>query len=121
MGKVHGKFRTPANALIANTLVGIVALFTGATGEIITIACFGALGLYIVSMFSFFALRKKEPEMERPFRVPMFPLFPAVALIIASVAMVAMAYYNPMLAAVFFGIVAVSYLYFIVFLNKKMK
>lgn len=121
LGKVHAKFRTPANALIANTLVGIVALFTGATGEIITIACFGALGLYIVSMFSFFALRKKEPEMERPFRVPMFPLFPAVALIIASVAMIAMTYYNPMLAAVFFGIVAVSYLYFLLFLNKKMK
>lgn len=121
LGKVHGTFRTPANALIVNTLIGIVALCTGATSEIITIACFGALGLYIVSMFSFFALRKKEPEMERPFKVPMFPLFPAVALIIASVAMIAMAYYNPMLAAVFFGIVVVSYLYFLLFLNKKMK
>lgn len=121
LGKVHAKFRTPTNALIANTLVGIVALFTGATGEIITIACFGALGLYIVSMFSFFALRKNEPKMERPFKVPMFPLFPAVALIIASVAMVAMAYYNTMLAAIFFGIVGVSYLYFLLFLNKKMK
>lgn len=121
LGKVHAKFRTPTNALIANTLVGIVALFTGATGEIITIACFGALGLYIVSMFSFFALRKNEPGMERPFKVPMFPLFPAVALIIASVAMVAMAYYNTMLAAIFFGIVGVSYLYFLLFLNKKMK
>lgn len=121
LGKVHAKFRTPTNALIANTLVGIVALFTGATGEIITIACFGALGLYIVSMFSFFALRINEPEMERPFKVPMFPLFPAVALIIASVAMVAMAYYNTMLAAIFFGIVGVSYLYFLLFLNKKMK
>ena len=121
LGKVHATFRTPTNALIANTLVGIVALFTGATGEIITIACFGALGLYIVSMFSFFALRKNEPEMERPFKVPMFPLFPAVALIIASVAMVAMAYYNTMLAAIFFGIVGVSYLYFLLFLNKKMK
>lgn len=121
LGKVHAKFRTPTNALIANTLVGIVALFTGATGEIITIACFGALGLYIVSMFSFFALRINEPEMERPFKVPMFPLFPAVALIIASVAMVAMAFYNTMLAAIFFGIVGVSYLYFLLFLNKKMK
>jgi len=120
LGKVHEKFRTPTNALIVNTLIGIVALFTGATGEIITIACFGALGLYIVSMFSFFALRKKEPGMERPFKVPIFPLFPAVALVIASVAMIAMAYYNPMLAAIFFGIVAVSYLYFLLFLNKKM-
>lgn len=121
LGKVQPKFRTPANAMVFNTLVGIVALFTGATGEIITIACFGALSLYIVSMVSFFALRKKEPHMERPFRVPLYPFFPLTALIIATVALVAMAYYNPVLAAIFFGILGVSYLYFLWFLNRKME
>ncbi len=120
LGKIQKKFRTPANALIVNMLVGIVALFTGKTGEIITIACFGALVLYIVSMFSFFALRKKEPNMERPFKVPFYPLFPAVALVIASVALIAMTYYNPIVALIFFGIVGLSYLYFLIFLNKKM-
>ncbi|MGS2764599.1 ethanolamine permease [Sinomicrobium sp. M5D2P9] len=120
LGKVHPKFRTPANALIANTLVGIVALITGKTGDIITIACFGALGLYIVSMISFFALRRKEPGMERPFRVPLYPLFPATALVIAVIAMIAMSYNYPGLALIFFGIVGLSYVYFLVFLNKKM-
>ncbi len=120
LGNVQSKFRTPANALIINTLIGIVALFTGATGEIITIACFGALGLYIVSMFSFFALRKNEPEMPRPFKVPIYPLFPLTALIIASIAILAMSYYNPTLALIFFGIMGVCYLYFLLFLNKKM-
>ncbi|MEZ4935421.1 MAG: amino acid permease, partial [Saprospiraceae bacterium] len=42
LGDVHSKFRTPANALLVNMAIGIVALFTGKTGEIITIACFGA-------------------------------------------------------------------------------
>jgi ethanolamine permease len=121
LGKVQPKFRTPTNALIVNSVVGIIALFTGATGEIITIACFGALGLYIVSMCSFFALRKKEPAMERPFKVPMFPAFPLTALIIAAIAMIAMSYYNPILALIFFGIVGISYLYFLLFLNKKME
>ncbi len=120
LGNIQKKFRTPANALIVNMLVGIVALFTGKTGEIITIACFGALVLYIVSMLSFFALRKKEPNMERPFKVPMFPLFPTVALVIASVSLIAMTYYNPILALIFFGIVGLSYLYFLIFLNNKM-
>lgn len=121
LGKVQSRFRTPANALIFNTVIGIIALFTGATGEIITIACFGALGLYVVSMFSFFALRRKEPAMERPFKVPLFPFFPLVALVIAVVALLAMTYYNPILAAIFFGIVAVSYIFFLLFLNKKME
>ena len=120
LGKVHSKFRTPANALIVNMLIGIVALFTGKTGEIITIACFGALVLYIVSMFAFFALRRKEPSMPRPFKVPLFPLFPLTALIIATVALVSMSYFNPMIALIFLGIVTLSYHYFLFFLSKRM-
>lgn len=121
LGSIHRKFKTPANAMIINMLVGVVALFTGKTGEIITIACFGALSLYIVSMFSFFALRRKEPDLERPFKVPMYPLFPMVALVIAIVAFVSMAWHNLIIAGVFLLIVGLSYIYFLVFLNHKMK
>jgi len=110
LGKIHPKFRTPANALIFNMLIGIIALMTGKTGEIITIACFGALALYIISMISFFVLRKNEPDMERPFKVPFYPVFPALALIIATVSMIAMTYYNAQLALVFLALLAVSYL-----------
>ena len=120
LGKVHSKFRTPANALIFNMVIGIIALMTGKTGEIITIACFGALGLYIISMISFFVLRKKEPDMERPFKVPFYPIFPALALIIASISMIAMSYYNQQLALVFLAILAGSFiLYKLVYAKKS--
>ncbi|MCV9388433.1 ethanolamine permease [Reichenbachiella ulvae] len=112
VGKVHPKTQTPVNALIANMLIGIIALLTGKTGEIITIACFGALTLYIVSMVAFFALRKKRADLERPFRVPMFPYFPAIALVIAVVAMIAMSIYNVQLMFIYWGIVAVGYVSF---------
>jgi len=112
LGKVHPSFQTPANALIVNTLIGIVALFSGKTGEIITIACFGALTLYIVSMLSILTLRKKEPSLERPFKVPFYPITPIIALVIASVALVAMTIYNPMLAAVYIGLLAVCFGWF---------
>jgi ethanolamine permease len=119
LGKVHPKFRTPANALIFNMVIGIIALMTGKTGEIITIACFGALGLYIISMISFFVLRKSEPDMERPFKVPFYPVFPALALIIASISMIAMSYYNQQLALVFLAILAGSFtLYKLVYAKK---
>ena len=120
VGKVHPRFRTPANALVANMLVGIIALLTGKTSEIITIACFGALSLYIVSMISLFVLRRDEPELERPFRVPWYPVFPGIALVIASVALVAVTVYNPMVALVYFGILAVTYGYFYFFVKHKL-
>ncbi len=118
LGEVHPKTQTPAKALIVNMIIGIIALLTGKTGEIITIACFGALTLYIVSMFAFFALRRKEPELERPFKVPFFPAFPGIALVIASVALVAMTIYNLQVALIYALIMAGAYLWFL-FTEKK--
>jgi len=112
LGKIHQKFRTPSNALIFNMFIGIIALFTGKTGDIITIACFGALTLYIVSMVALLQLRKKEPDLERPFKVPFYPITPIVALVIASVAFIAITYYNPVLAAVYVGLLGVSFAWF---------
>lgn len=118
-GKIHPKFKTPANALVINTLIGILALLTGKTGEIITIACLGALSLYIISMFSVIRLRRKAPELERPFKVPLFPATPLIALGIASVAFVALVIYNPILTLIYFGILIFSYLWFIFIASKQ--
>ena len=112
IGKVHSRFKTPANALILNMLIGIAALLTGKTTEIITIACFGALSLYIISMISLLVLRRKEPDLERPFRVPLYPVFPIVALVIAVVALIAITVENPMLALIYVGLLLVAYIGF---------
>ena len=118
LGKVHQKFKTPANALIFNMLVGIGALLTGKTADVITIACFGALTLYIISMVSLLVLRKKEPNLERPFKVPLYPLSPIVALVIACVAFLAISVYNPKLVAIYFGILALAFGWFKVFYKE---
>ena len=118
-GKVHPKTKTPARALIANMVIGILALLTGKTGEIITIACFGALTLYIISMITFFALRKNEPDMDRPFKVPFYPIFPILALSIATFSLVAMTVYNPIQALIFLAMMLLSFSWFIIFIRKK--
>ena len=109
LGKIHSKFQTPANALLVNMGIGIIALLTGKTSEIITISVFGALTLYIISMMALLRLRKKEPQLERPFRVPMYPLFPVVALCISVFSFVVMVIYNWQLALVYLGILGLSY------------
>ncbi len=112
LGKISPKFKTPANALLVNMGIGIVALFTGKTGEIITIACFGALSLYIISMVSVIQLRRKFPDMERPFKVPFYPGTPIIALVIATIAFVAVTIYNPIQAIIYFGILIFTYIWF---------
>jgi ethanolamine permease len=119
VGKVNPRFGTPANALIVNMLLGILALFTGRTAEIITLAVFGALTLYIISMLALFQLRKISPNMERPFRVPFYPLFPILALSIAIIALLSVIYFNPFLALIYLIIILLAYIWFRVFSEQR--
>ena len=118
-GHIHPKFKTPANALLLNMTIGIIALFTGKTGDIITIACFGAIMLYIFAMIAVLLLRKNEPGLPRPFRVPGYPFFPITALLIAGVSMIAMITLNIKLAAIFFAILALAYIWFHFIVKRK--
>lgn len=76
--------RSPVWAIVVPGLVGVAALFSGKTNELITLSVLGACMLYVVSMVSLFVLRAKEPALARPFRAPLYPVFPAVALALAT-------------------------------------
>jgi ethanolamine permease len=121
LGKIHPKFQTPSNALLVNMAIGIIALLTGKTAEIITISVFGALTLYIISMISLLRLRKTEPQLDRPFKVPMYPFFPVIALAIAIFSFIAMTIYNGKLAIIYFLILGVCYGAFKLFKIKQAK
>jgi ethanolamine permease len=109
LGIVHPRFRTPANALLANMVAGIAALLTGKTGDIIIMACFGALTLYIFGMVSVLVLRKKEPLLHRPFKTPWYPVFPIAALSIATIALLAMITLYTTIFLIYTGILVLAF------------
>jgi len=114
LGRVHPKTRTPTNALLANGVVGVIAILSGRTGEIITLSAFGAIVLYAVSMAALFGLRRREPDLERPFRAIFYPFLPGLTFVIAVVALVAMTVTNTTIALLFFALVAVGMATFVV-------
>jgi len=118
LGKIHPRFNTPSNALLANMFIGMIALLSGKTAEIITISVFGALTLYIISMICMLRLRTKEPDLDRPFRVPFYPIFPVTALVIAVISIIAMTIYNFKLALFYILVMVLSYGFFKL-LNKQ--
>ncbi|MCB0664974.1 MAG: ethanolamine permease [Saprospiraceae bacterium] len=120
-GRIHRRFKTPANALVINTIIGIIALLTGRTGEIITIACFGALTLYVLSMVSMIRLRRRFPELPRPFKVPFYPLSPIIALVISLIALLSVTIYNPWLALIFLAILILAYAWFRMMYKENVK
>jgi ethanolamine permease len=126
--KIHPRFKTPHRAILAGGVVGIVAIYSDElikiggqtlTANIVTMAVFGAILMYIISMFSLFRLRQTEPDMVRPFRAPFYPYFPAFALFGACVCMITMIYYNPLIFGIFVGFMALGYVYFLMTANNR--
>jgi ethanolamine permease len=115
LGRISSRFHTPANALIGNMVIGILALLSGKTSEIIIVSVFGALTLYIISMISIMILRKREPDLPRPFRVPFYPAFPIISLIIATVSIIAMFIFNLKLGMIYFSILLITFLLYRIF------
>jgi ethanolamine permease len=109
LGQIDARTRTPVAALVANFAVGLVALATSATGDIILVSVFGALTLYVLSSVSVIALRKREPELVRPYRAPLYPVTPVVALVLALTCVAAMVWSYPVHAAVYLGIVGAGW------------
>ena len=78
----------------------------------ITMAVFGAIVMYIMSMLSLFRLRRTEPGLPRSFRAPGYPLVPTLALLLAVVCLVAMAWFNTLIGLVFLGLMGLGFIYF---------
>jgi APA family basic amino acid/polyamine antiporter len=71
LGRLHPRFNTPVNAIV---LVGVSASFAPLFGRqtLVWLVDAGGLGIivaYTMVALSFLVLRRKEPEMPRPYRV----------------------------------------------------
>ena len=110
---LHPRRRTPVFAVVLPACVGLLVVWSGKTDQAITLSALGAALLYILSMVSLLVLRKRAPDMERPYRAPIYPLLPIVALIIAVICLGAILYSAPELGAVCLAIYALSIGYYL--------
>lgn len=117
---VNDPFKTPHIAIVASSLVGILAImgigltFDGQplTASLIALSVLGAVMMYVTSMISLLILRYKEPDLYRPYCVPVYPWFPLIALVLSAICLGAVIYSNVKMTFMFFGIMAIIYFCF---------
>lgn len=119
LAEVHSKTKTPNWALLAGGLIGILCVLSGTTNQLIILSALGAVVMYIISMLCLFVLRKKEPAMERPFKVPFYPVFPFIALFLSVICLIAIVYYSLWLSVLFFGVMIIGAILFKIFYKEK--
>lgn len=85
LSKIHPRFRTPSNAIL---FVGVLSLISPFFGEsaLVWLVNAGGLGIviaYLMVAISFLILRRREPEMERPFRAGRGPIIGIIAVVLS--------------------------------------
>lgn len=79
--KLSDKSGSPVNSTMFLMVLGIIYLFSGKFDQLTNLAVFVMWMFYVMTFIGVFILRKKKPELERPYKVPLYPFVPLVAII----------------------------------------
>ncbi|MDD2215757.1 MAG: APC family permease [Eubacteriales bacterium] len=94
-GRLHLRYKTPTGAIL---LVGTICAVTPMLGKnaliwFVNASAFGSVISYLMVAIAFLILRKKEPELERPFRIKYGK---QVGIIVAIISVSILLLYTPM-------------------------
>ena len=81
--QIHPKFKSPANALIIQCVWASLLTFTGTFNQLITYIIFASWIFYGMSAGAVIILRNKKPDMERPYKTPLYPWIPITFILFA--------------------------------------
>jgi APA family basic amino acid/polyamine antiporter len=82
-GKVHPRFRTPyISSIVVGLPVAIAAAFLPIS-ELAQLVNIGTLSAFVIVCLGVWVLRRKQPDLERPFRTPWVPLVPILGAAIS--------------------------------------
>ncbi|MDN4524000.1 ethanolamine permease [Fictibacillus fluitans] len=123
----------PVGGLLIPGAIGVICAGSASfANALIILSVFGAMMMYCISMVSLFILRKKEPELARPFKVK-YPVVPSIALILGLVCLYSIIKYSVLttnmmlfgasvpLIYVILGIFLISLVYYVLYGSARLK
>ena len=116
--KVHPKYKTPyINTLVVGVVVAFVAAATPISilGHLVSL---GTLTAFSIICFTVLYLRKKEPDLERPFRAPGGMITPILGIISCGY-LIAKLLSNPVTVQFYIGYLIVALLLYVLYGSRK--
>jgi APA family basic amino acid/polyamine antiporter len=116
------KNAVPQWALWAQAVVASLLCLSGSYNDLLTMISFVVVIFYALTIAGIFILRKKRPEIPRPYKAFAYPVLPALYILMGAVFCIFLAIFEPLyslwgLAIVLFGIP----LYYVAVRSKKLK
>ncbi len=89
-GEIHPKFRTPWKS---TAITGVCVAFIGSLvpiGDLGEMVSIGTLMAFVIVCAGVWVMRRRRPEVRRPFRTPWVPFVPIMGIIISGLMMVSL-------------------------------
>ncbi len=84
VGRVHPRYRTPHVSLLLLSAWAMILTLSGRYEELYTYVIFASWILYGMTTASVFVLRRKRPDLSRPYRTMGYPVLPALFVLAAA-------------------------------------
>jgi APA family basic amino acid/polyamine antiporter len=121
LSKVHSKTKTPWIAVIGIFVTSVAFSFIGDIVIVANITVFAVVITFAMINLSVIVLRYTEPQLERPFRVPLnigkFPILPLVGFVVTVYMAIQ---FEMTIMAVGLGIIGVGVIFYLIF-NRRRK
>ncbi|MBC1309254.1 APC family permease [Listeria booriae] len=78
--KLGKKSSVPYNGGIIILIISVIMIFTGGFNQLTDMLIFVIWIFYTLTFIAVFVLRKREPELKRPYKVPLYPVIPIIAI-----------------------------------------
>lgn len=73
--------KAPAFSGLVQLIIACLMMLSGQFDSITNMLTFVIWAFYVMAFFAVFILRKREPELERPYKVPLYPIIPIIAIV----------------------------------------
>ncbi|UJR82345.1 APC family permease [Sandaracinus amylolyticus] len=88
LGRVWARTGVPANAIVIGAILGAAYVSSRSFEQLTDAFVVGYFPFYTLAVLGLFRMRAKEPDLPRPFRVPLHPL-PAIVFLIGAACVMA--------------------------------
>ena len=84
LAKVHPRWHTPVMSLVLQAIWAGVLALSGKYDELFTYVMFMMVLSYVLTVVGLFVLRRKKPDVPRPYRCTGYPVLPAIYVVLGS-------------------------------------
>jgi APA family basic amino acid/polyamine antiporter len=116
--RVHPRFKTPAIAIVAQSIWSAILILSGTLVELVSYTGFAVILFAGIAVAALFVLRYREPHADRPFRALGYPVAPAVFVAACTILVVNQVWRDPRTSLAGLAIISAGIPVYLIFARR---